>query len=182
MPKDIREILKSDLKSSLKLSSDHREKFESKLQHFQKPKQHNYYFIKIAASIILLISLGYFFTQQEDMNLQTPEAKVVDLASVSPEMKKIENYYLTAINYEMASIEPNDENKVVLDTYLKKIAELTAEYKQLSIDLTEKEINERTVNALINNLQLRLQLLLDLKDTINEMNTSKTINNENITV
>ena len=85
MPKDIREILKSDLKSSLKLSSDHREKFESKLQHFQKPKRHNYYFIKIAASIILLISLGYFFTQQEDMNPQTPEAKVVDLASVSPE-------------------------------------------------------------------------------------------------
>ena len=31
MPKDIREILKSDLKSSLKLSNDHREIFESKL-------------------------------------------------------------------------------------------------------------------------------------------------------
>lgn len=182
MPKDIREILKSDLKSSLKLSSDHRDKFESKLQHFKKPKQNNYYFLKIAASIILLISLGYFFTQQEDMNPQTQVAKVVDLASVSPEMKKIENYYLTAINYEMASIEPNDENKVIRDTYLKKIADLTTQYKQLSIDLTEKEINEKTVNALITNLQMRLQLLLDLKDTINEMNTSKTIKNENITV
>ena len=182
MPKDIREILKSDLKSSLKLSSDHREKFDSKLHQFHKPKQRNYYFIKIAASIILLISLGFFFSQQEGVESQTQEVKAVDLASVSPEMKQIENYYLTAINYEMASIEPNDENKVVLDTYLKKIAELTAEYKQLSIDLTEKEINEKTVNALINNLQMRLQLLLDLKDTINEMNTSKKINNENITV
>ena len=129
-----------------------------------------------------MISLGYFFSQQEDVKSQTQEVKVVDLGSVSPEMKQIENYYLTAINYEMASIEPNDENKVVLDTYLKKIAELTAEYKQLSIDLTEKEINEKTVNALINNLQLRLQLLLDLKDTINEMNTSKKIKNEKITV
>jgi len=82
----------------------------------------------------------------------------------------------------MANIEPNDENKVVLDTYLKKIAELTAEYRKLCIDLTEKEINEKTVNALITNLQMRLQLLLDLKDTINEIKSSKKIKNENITV
>jgi hypothetical protein len=48
--------------------------------------------------------------------------------------------------------------------------------------LTEKEINEKTINALITNLQLRLQLLLELKDTIQEMKTPKTIKNENTTI
>ena len=182
MLKDIRNIIKEESSESLKLSADHREKFEARLNQINKPKQKFYYFLKIAAALILLVSLGYFFLPPGSTKEITPEVKVVDIGSVSPEMKQIENYYLTAINYEMSNIEPSPENKLVLDTYLKKIAELTDEYKQLSIDLTEKEINEKTVNALITNLQLRLQLLLDLKDTLNEIKKPKTIDNENATV
>lgn len=182
MLKDIRNIIKEDASESLKLSGNHREKFEARLNQINKPKRKHYYFLKIAAALILFVSLGYFFLPPGSTNEITTEVKVVDIGSVSPEMKHIENYYLTAINYEMSNIEPSPENKVVLDTYLKKIAELTDEYKQLSIDLTEKDINEKTVNALITNLQLRLQLLLDLKDTLNEINKPKTNDNENTTV
>ena len=182
MPKDLREIIKSDLTRSIDLSSDHREKFEGKLMEMKKPKRYNYYFLKIAATIVLFASLGYFFLPKDSVQPNLNDVETVNIGSISPEMKQIENYYLTAINYEMSSIEPSEENKDILDTYLKKIAELTDEYKQLSIDLTEKEINEQTVNALITNLQMRLQLLLDLKDTLNEMKNPKTSNNENTTV
>ena len=182
MPKDLREIIKSDLTRSIDLSSDHREKFERKLRGMKKPKRYNYYFLKIAATIVLFASLGYFFLPKDSVQPNLNDVETVNIGSISPEMKQIENYYLTAINYEMASLEPSEENRDILDTYLKKIDELTNEYRQLSVDLTEKEINEQTVNALITNLQMRLQLLLDLKDTLNEMKKPKTINNENTTV
>ncbi len=182
MPKDIREILRDEPNDSLKLSSNHREKFEDRLSQFQQPKKKNYQFLKIAASIIVLMSLGYFFIPKNNIQQLDDTTKIVNLGNVSPEMKQIENYYLTAINYEMASIEQTPENKVVLDAYLEKIAELTNQYKQLSFDLTEKEIDEKIINALIDNLQLRLQILLELKDTINEMKTSKTIKDETTTI
>jgi len=182
MPKDIRDILKNDSSKSSNLSSDHRESFENKLAKLQRPKKSYYFFLKIAASLVLLVSLGYYFSlhgfNQESMD----KVQSVSLDNISPELKQIENYYLTAINYEMASIEPSPENKDVLDTYLKKIAELTAEYKLLNLALIEKEINEKTVNDLITNLQLRLQLLLELKDTLTEMKKPKNIENENNTI
>jgi len=182
MPKDIREILKEESNDSLKLSSNHRERFEDRLVQLHRPKMKNYRFLKIAATVALLLSLGYFFIPKDTIQQTDGDEKVVDLGSVSPEMKQIENYYLTAINYEMANLEPTPESKIVLDTYLKKINELTEQYKQLSKNLTEKEINEKTINALITNLQLRLQLLLELKDTIQELKTPKTINNETTTI
>ena len=182
MPKDIRDILKNDLSKSSNLSSDHRENFVNKLAQLQRPKKNYYFFLKIAASIVLLISLGYYFSLSGFNQESSDKPQVVNLDNLSPELKQIENYYLTAINYEMASIEPSPENKDILDSYLKKIAELTAEYKLLSLDLIEKEINEKTVNDLITNLQLRLQLLLDLKDTLSEMKTPKNIENENNTI
>lgn len=180
MPKDIRDILKENSRSSLELSKDHRAKFEERLHRSKTPKVRKYNFLKIAASILIIVSVGYLVInyQSTDSIKKSTESSIVDLGSVSPEMKQIENYYLTAINYEMASIEINPEAKEVMDKYLEKISDLTKAYKQLNIDLSENGINEKTINALITNLQLRLQLLLELKDTMNEMKTSKITNNE----
>ena len=181
MPKDIRDILKENSGRGLALSEDHKTNFEMRLQKLHKPKVRNYIFLKIAASILIIVSIGYLaITHQptDGINNSSQNSSIVDLGSVSPEMKQIENYYLTAINYEMASLEVNPEAKEVLDQYLEKISELTKAYKQLNIDLSQNGITEKTINALITNLQLRLQLLLELKDTMNEIKTSKTSNNE----
>jgi hypothetical protein len=82
----------------------------------------------------------------------------------------------------MASLETTPESEEVLNTYLEKIALLTEQYKELTGELSSKGINEKTINALITNLQLRLQLLLELKDTINELKNPKHIENEKLTV
>lgn len=180
MPKDIRDILKENSGRGLELSKDHRAKFEERLQKLHAPSVRNYIFFKIAATILIIVSIGYLaITHQPIDNINSSEeSSLVDLGTISPEMKQIENYYLTAINYEMASLEVNPESKEVLDQYLEKISELTKAYKQLNIDLSQNGINEKSINALINNLQLRLQLLLELKDTMNEIKTSKITNNE----
>lgn len=181
MPKDIRDILKENSGRGLELSKDHRVNFEERLQKLNKPKVRNYFFLKIAASILIIVSIGYMaiiHQPTDGIKNSSQNSSIVDLGTVSPEMKQIENYYLTAINYEMASLEVNPEAKEILDQYLEKISELTKAYKQLNIDLSQEGINEKTINALITNLQLRLQLLLELKDTINELKTSKITNNE----
>jgi len=50
--------------------------------------------------------------------------------------------------------------------------ELDREYKRLSIELTEAGPSELTVNALIDNLKFRLNLLYRLRNQLKQLNTS----------
>jgi hypothetical protein len=185
MPKDIRDILK-EAQGSRELKENHRLRFEERLQQLDRPKKKsNFFFLKIAASIMLIATIGYFSLPTSPVDLQEQPfttTKIISLSSVSPEMKQIEDYYVTAINYELASIDITPDNQEMLDDYLEKIGKLTDDYQRLNVELSKKGINEKTINALITNLQLRLQLLVQLKDTINEMKTSKNKENENITI
>ncbi|MDY7395174.1 hypothetical protein UMM65_07960 [Aureibaculum sp. 2210JD6-5] len=181
MLKDIKDILKENSTEKLELPLNHRQRFENRLQKLEPKKAKNYIFLKIAASILVLISVGYFLIQNNSIETAIPDEKI-DLATISPELKQIENNYITAINYEMLGIEATEDNKEILDAYLEKVALLSEEYNALSKKLITDEINENTVNALINNLQLRLQLLLELKDKLTELKTNKTLQNETNTI
>jgi len=185
MPKDLRDILKEAQSNPRELKKGHRVKFEERLAELHENKKKNsFFFLKIAASLMLVVSVGYFTFNNNSIEVDSPieATKIVDLKSVSPEMKQIEDYYLTAINYEIASLETTPENQAILDDYLDKIGKLTDDYTRLNKEISEKGINEKTVNAMITNLQLRLQLLLQLKDTLYEMKTSKNKKNENTTI
>ena len=185
MPKDIRDILK-EAQGSRELKENHRLRFEERLNSIHTPKKRsNFFFLKLAASIMLLVSIGYYSMNSSSNSIE-PETiaplKITSLSDISPEMKQIEDYYLTAINYELSSLEMTSENQVILDDYLDKIGKLTEDYKRLNKEFLVNGINEKTINSLITNLQLRLQLLVQLKDTLNEMQNSKNKENEKITV
>ena len=183
MPKDLREIVKESQNSPIGLPEGHQKRFEERLKKLEQPAVNNrFLFLKIAASLLILLGLGYFF-RSDSVPAELPvEVKITNLGSISPEMKQIENYYLTAINYEMASLDVNPQSKQILNTYLEKVAGLTEDYKQLTEELAQKGIDERTINSLITNLQLRLQLLLELKDAINDLKTENTLKNEKLSV
>ena len=55
------------------------------------------------------------------------------------------------------------ETKELFDGYLKQLNTLDEEYQKLSLELTEFGPSELTVNALIDNLKLRLNLLYRLR-------------------
>jgi len=61
---------------------------------------------------------------------------------------------------------------------LLKIAELTKEYKLLTKELNIKGVNDDTIDALIRNLQLRLQLLQRLKKQLKQIKELNTTQNE----
>ena len=88
----------------------------------------------------------------------------------------MEDYYLTSINYEISKIDLNDDNKQLIDSYMKKLAELDEEYNRLTEELNRVGPNAQNVEALINNLQLKLQLLQQLQEKLQEL---KDVDNEN---
>ena len=79
----------------------------------------------------------------------------------------------------MASLEVTDENRALLDDYLRRMNGLTREYELLSRQLRVDTIDEELINNLIDNLQMRLQLMVELKK---ELKKIKTINNEKATI
>lgn len=138
----------------------------------------------MAASVVVLLGLSfgaYQFFNTPDVMIQ-PDLQVVTLKSlgdVSPDLKKVENYYVANINLELSNVKLTPENKDLFDSYIVRLEELNKEYKRLSMELTENGPNELTVSALIDNLKLRLNMLYRLKEQLKELNTTD-VNQETI--
>ena len=190
MPKDIRKILENYPNETANLSEKHASKFENKLMkelHQEKTDRRPIYWLSIAASLALLVTVAIQFADfgnsgGDPVKKEEIQTNKISLGNISPELNTIETYYTNSIKLELSQLEVTDDNKELLDSYLTKIKELTAEYKTLTEELNTKGVNDQTIDALINNLQLRLQLLKRLKKQLNnlkELKNSKT--NEKLT-
>ena len=99
--------------------------------------------------------------------------ETITLGDLSPDLQKVENYYLASINMELSKLEVSTDNKELVDGYMEQLAELNREYDQLNKELNTFGPNDQTISALIKNLQLRLQLLQKLKEKLNQIKSSK---------
>jgi len=181
MAKDIKELFKNDQKlTNEKMPLGHQERFFDRLdkampQH-TKPK---FNWLNIAASLVLLFGLSFgaynYFQDEQPIAIvdsDTPNVQETKtLGDISPDLKKVEDYYLANINLELSKVKLTPENKELFDGYVLRLEELNAEYNRLSIELTKEGPNELTVNALINNLKFRLNLLYRLKEQLKTLNT-----------
>ena len=136
--------------------------------------------MSVAASIVLLVSLAIKFYPTENIKEQPIVKKdaEITLGNISPEFNTIETYYTNSIKLEISQLDLSDGNKEIVDNYLLKIAELTKEYKSLTKELNTNGVNDATIDALIRNLQLRLQLLQRLKKQLNELKNLNTNQHE----
>lgn len=177
---DLREKIKSE-KMQRELPKNHRELFAAKLDEELHREQRNpIRLLMIAASVAVLFGLGYFAAlQQNSPATEEVQEAGLSLGEFSPELKKIENYYLTAINYELVNLQVTEENKILLDPYFSKLNTLTQEYRKLSEQLVRDKVDEELINSLIDNLQMRLHLMIELK---NELKKLKPKENEEHTI
>ncbi len=191
MAQDIRELFEKERKSRQhQLEQGHETRFQERLED-ELPSQQKWSFKPwyVAASVVLLIGVSVVGLQQFKGGKEVLPTKVVNtteddqktnnitLGSISPELKKVEDYYVTSINYEISRIDLNDDNRQLIDSYMKKLAELDEEYKHLTEELNRVGPNSQNVEALINNLQLKLQLLQQLQEKLQEL---KDVDNETI--
>lgn len=131
-------------------------------------------FLSIAASIafILLFSLGL---QQED--------EVRDLASVSPEMAKTQDFFTTSINEELNKIQEasSPETNTLIQDAMIRMKVLEDDYESLKNDLVESGDDNRVIYAMISNFQSRIDLLQSTLDRINNVKQLKKITYETST-
>lgn len=194
MAQDLKKMFDEDrLKIQNGMPTDHEARFLKKLE--QELPAHNnpsrqsvikkrFGVWNIAASVVVLLGLSfgaYQFLKTPDVMNQTDEQEVTlkSLGDVSPDLKKVENYYVANINLELSNVKLTPENKDLFDSYIVRLEELNKEYKRLSLELTENGPNELTVSALIDNLKLRLNMLYRLKEQLKELNTTD-VNQETI--
>ncbi|QLE00445.1 hypothetical protein HX109_02295 [Galbibacter sp. BG1] len=195
MAQDIRDLFKKNASGQHELPKGHRERFAGLLEK-ELPKEHqkkSYLFWKVAAVVLVLFGVGFGIFLKQDPSVSTEDGfadtQTVDkkepqltLGDISPDLKKVENYYLANINLELADINISEANQKLLDGYMNRLGELNDAYKELTLELNEVGPNEQTINALINNLQFRLQLLYRLKEKIKELkdNTNEEFTTQNV--
>ncbi len=177
MAQDIKKLLQQDV-SKKAMPKNHEARFLEKLDtSFPQKKTTNFSWLSIAASVLLLIGFGgYQFLNSEDP-INPIETNVISdsksLSDVSPTLKKVEEYYLASINLELSKLKYTTETKELFDGYLERLNDLNEEYDRLGVELTNSGPDEATINALIDNLKLRLNLLYRLKKQLNNLTTSE---------
>ena len=195
MAKDIRDIMKQSASQAPKLPEGHQARFQARLQaNFSEnqtlktihPMQ---FWMKIAAVAILFVAVsvfGYLQLSNKGLDdsivdaagaeLQSNE-KLVRLADISPDLERVEQYYTSGIKVALASLTITSDNKDVIDGYMQQLQVLDLEYESLNIELTQVGPSEEIITALVDNLKMRLELLMKLKTKLKELknNTNETI-------
>ena len=156
----------------------HQARFMSRLnQQHEKPVQNKRNWwrpLSIAAGFLVLISLG--------ISISEPEENSAELASVSPEMEQAESFFVSTINEELATLKgfETEETKAIIDDALTRLDRLEKNYDQLKVDLKESGNDKRVINAMIANFQDRIELLQEVIQTIEQIETLKANRNETI--
>lgn len=196
MAQDLRELFEKERKTERYAMKDgHEDRFFSRLQEelpVVTKKTKNFQWMGIAASVVFLLGLGSYFLIPNTKDTGEVKTTVVEkgddeyskagigLGDLSPELQKIETYYVTNINLALSKVEVSDDNKEIVDGYLERLEELNQEYQELNKELNEIGPNDQTIAAMVQNLQLRAQLLQKLNAKLNQLKSSKNEQESNI--
>lgn len=181
MAQDLKKLFEKDLKSQkAQMSEGHEARFLDKLEEAlpEKKRSRRFSFLNIAASVIVLLGLSYVVLQFfQDPIIDNPDGpqvvqakEVKSMGEFSPELKKVEDYYLASINLELSKVQLTADNKELVDGYIERLKELNDEYNKLTLELNENGPNSITLDALIDNLKFRLNLVMRLKEKLQEFN------------
>lgn len=182
MAQDLRDLLKNNIENEhVKMSEGHEVQFHEKLENALPKVQklsYRYRNLNIAAGMVILLGLSFgVFQYFQSTGNSTPAIIVADehtdsktLGDVSPDLKKVEDYYLASINLELSKVKLTPNNKELVDGYIERLKALNDEYDTLILELNSNGPNEETLDALIDNLKLRLNLVMRLKSKLQEFN------------
>ncbi len=127
----------------------------------------------LAVAATVVICLGLFTVLETGPKLN-------DLASVSPEMSKTQDFFTTAIAQELKAIqkERSPETELLINDALKQFEILEKDYEKLKIDLTKSGNDKRVIYAMISNFQTRIDILQNVLTSIEHIKELKTKSNE----
>lgn len=169
MKRDIRKLFNEDDFESKKLPKNHKIEFVEKLKLSKtiRPKKSPFgLFLKIAASLALLITVGYYAFSE-------PFFKPKEQTTLGLQMQQIEQQYLVKIDNEWQKFISSTTDTKLINKYKEKLDNLNDNYTELSKSFKEDTNNITALEDLIKNLQTRLQLLKNIQDHMKILNEKK---------
>lgn len=163
MKQDIRNLFneEDDLKT---LPKHHRTAFAEKLKKQSRSKQNPYAWLSAAAILIIALTIGFNVIEKETK----PEAN--QPPPIIAQVEAVEAEYLANIETEWQSFIAIADDAVLVERFRKKLDELDADYQVISLQFKEDSNNILVIEALVENLQTRLQILKDIQKHINILN------------
>jgi hypothetical protein len=164
MKQDIRDLFKQKSLPKKKLPNFHEDDFLDKLTIFNQKKKSKVFLpiLKIAASIVLILSVSYYFLNSDIEKNEQPEMFV--------EIQQIEKEYYTNIKIEWDKFVLLTDDQNLINKYQEKLKNLDLNYQEILIQYKTDKNNLILIEALIQNLKNRLQLLKDIQQHINLLN------------
>lgn len=164
MKRDIRALFKED-EFEKKLPENHRAEFLGKLKVTSGKKKNPFKkIIGLVASVVVLISV-YLFLPSDKV-----EGKDQQLLL---HVQQIETEYLKNINTEWNNFLELTNDEKLITKYDEKLRKLSGDYKILSSKFNENPNDINVLEALISNLQKRLQKLKDIQEHIKSLKQKK---------
>ncbi len=144
----------------------HFERFENKLKATKKNDKISWKWLSVAASILLMI--GFWFGKMQQKN-------TIDLADISPKMEEVQGYFVATIHQKTKKLEKNStpENELIIKQTLQQLKDLEKEYQQLLKELNKEGNQEKIINFMIENYQLRLEILENMLKKVNQIKNLK---------
>lgn len=131
-----------------------------------------------AAAVIVIFAASFMFWEymsHSNILIGRMEKKVEKLDI--PELREAEIYYTNMVDNRMDEIRPLiEEDPQLRDELNRDLSELDSIYSELQKDLTDNIANDEVVEAMIQNYRLKLEILEDLLEHLQE--TSKNDENE----
>lgn len=129
----------------------------------QENKMHSgWYWMKVAASVSIIIAVGWALGSTFGSGGQ--KVRLYGLSDMSPELAETEFYYSSQINETLHLISACDVD--VDDFVMEDLALLDSAYRELQHDLRDNVDNDEVVSAMIQNYRLKLQILEKILEEI----------------
>ena len=130
---------------------------------------------RYAAAVVVLVSVGIGLFKYGQHTAQLSIAP--PLAAIAPEMAEVENYYLSVINEKKRERSAFDLKKLGVEKdFSGEISKLDSSYVQLKKELYTNPNKQPVIDAMVQNLQIRIGILNQQLEVLSRVKQVKTEN------
>jgi hypothetical protein len=152
------------------INSHHLERFSKKIA--LKKQKKNYSFIyAIAASIVVMLGISFFYTNNE---------KPQNLKFASKETKQTDSIFTVLIEHQLDQIKAKEspENEKIINDALKQMKALDSDYEKIKHELEVNGESKQIIYAMISNLQTRISFLQNVLQHLEDSEKLKKLDHE----
>lgn len=132
------------------------------------PMRYLWYTVGAAACVVAILSSVILFQPEPEVVAEQPnqevEAPSFSLADVSEELAEVELYYASEVNAKIEAVKEYDES----EEFLEDIEFLRTEFEALREEMGRGADQHKIIEAMIENYRLRLEILEDLLDELED--------------